>query len=106
MKQIVAATISCEQDMISLGSDEYEVYEEWCRIPPRTGAMVKVARPRIRQWSASFIMLVDSEMYGDKGVERLEDIINQAGKMIGIGPWRPSLGGPYGRFRVVSFIIK
>ena len=103
MSEPVAATITCETDMISLGTSEYEVYQEWVRIPPRTGQMVKVARPRIREWEASFVMLADDEQYDAKV---LEAIIRHAGKMVGIGPWRPQLKGPYGRFTVVCFEIR
>lgn len=104
MTELVAATISCEQDFISIGTEKYECYQEWCRIPPRTGAMVKIARPRIREWEASFVMLVDDEMYG-KGAGMLEDVIAHAGKMVGVGPWRPSLKGPYGKFVVAKFEV-
>lgn len=104
MTELVAATISCEQDFISIGTDKYEVYPEWVRIPPRTGSMVKVGRPRIREWEMSFTLLVDDELYG-KGAGMLEDIIQHAGKMVGIGPWRPSLKGPYGKFVVSKFEV-
>lgn len=105
MAAVVAATIACDVDMIPLGTDDYEVYVEWVRIPPRTGAMVQMGRPRLRAWSASFNMLVDSELYG-KGIGVLREIINHAGKMVGIGPWRPALKGPYGRFAVTAFDVK
>lgn len=106
MGTLVAATISCEEDMISLGTDGYEVYAEWARIPPRTGAMVKISRPRIREWKASFVLIVDPEMYGKEGLSALKNIIAHAGKMVGIGPWRPQLKGPYGRFIVTQFKIR
>lgn len=102
---ILAATITCSQDMITLGTNQYEVYQEWVRIPPKTGAMVKIARPRLREWSCLFQMLVDPDMYGKHGVGILKDIITHAGKMVGIGPWRPSLKGPYGKFAVDCFEI-
>jgi hypothetical protein len=99
---MVAATVSCEVDNITLGSAEYEVFEEYVRIPPRTGVMVKIGRPRIREWKASFIMVVDDEMYA---VDNLHAIIVHAGKLIGIGAWRPELKGPYGRFTVEEFEV-
>lgn len=104
MTQLVAATISCEQDRISLGTDRYEVYREWCRIPPKTGAMVQVARPRLTEWEASFTMVVDPEFYKNVGI--LEEVLKTAGKMVGLGPWRPALKGPYGRFVVANFEIR
>jgi hypothetical protein len=102
---VVAATISCDRDMVPLGTKEYEVYVDWCRIPPRTGAMVQVARPRLREWACEFVMSVDAEMYGKGGIAVLKDIIAHAGKMVGVGPWRPQLRGPYGRFTVLLFEV-
>lgn len=102
MAAIVPATIACEEDRISLGTDSYEVYEDWVRIPPRTGAMVKIGRPRLREWKATFVMIVDDESYDVTG---LRDIIADAGKMVGIGAWRAQLKGPYGRFTVEEFEI-
>ena len=100
MSTIVAATITCEDDRISLGTDKYEVYEEFVRVPPRTGAMVNIGRPKLREWKASFVLMVDDEMYSAEG---LKDIIAHAGKLVGIGAWRPELKGPHGRFEVVEF---
>ena len=102
MATIVAATISCEQDRIPLGTDQFEVMEEYVKIPPKTGSMVLVGRPRLSKWQASFVMVVDDEMYA---AENLRDIIAHAGKLIGIGAWRPQLKGPYGRFEVTAFEI-
>lgn len=105
MGTLVAATLTCDVDMIPLNTDQYEVYPEWVRIPPKKGAMVKIARPRIPEWEASFVLLVDTEMYG-KGLAVLKEIIAQAGKMVGLGPWRPQLKGPYGRFAVTEFEVR
>jgi hypothetical protein len=102
MSTVVAATISCEVDKIPLGTSEYEVYEEYVRIPPRTGVMVSIGRPRIPKWEASFVLVVDDELYA---AENLREIIAHAGKLIGIGAWRPQLKGPYGRFEVTEFEI-
>jgi hypothetical protein len=104
MTQLVAATVSCETDFISLGTDQYEVYTDWVRIPPKTGGLVQIARPRFREWSASFTMIVDTEFY--KNVAILEDVLGTAGKMVGLGPNRPALKGPYGRFVVERFEIR
>ncbi len=100
MSILVAATISCPFDFIPLDTAEYEVYEDYVRIPPRTGAMVKIGRPRIREWKSSFPLIVDEEFYL---AALLEPIICNAGKMVGIGPWRPALKGCYGKFVLTEF---
>lgn len=103
MTTVVAATISCESDNIPLGTSDFEVYEEYVRIPPRTGVMVKIGRPRLRDWTATMKLMVDDEMYA---AENLREIIAHAGKLVGIGAWRPQLKGPYGRFEVTEFEIE
>lgn len=102
MTSVVAATVTCEVDRIPLGTSEYEVYEDYCRIPPRTGAMVKIGRPRLKAWSATFILIVDDELYD---VAHLRPIIEHAGNLIGIGAWRPEKRGAHGRFSVEVFEI-
>jgi len=99
---IVAATIACESDRISLGTDQFETYEEWVKIPPRTGAMVMIGRPRLRTWSVNFVIVMDDELYGADGLQK---VIEHAGKIIGIGAWRAEKRGPYGRFTLKQFEI-
>lgn len=103
MATIVAATISCESDKIPLGTAKFDVLEEYVKIPPKTGSMVLIGRPKLPKWEASFILVADDEMYQ---AENLREIIAHAGKLIGIGAWRPQLKGPHGRFEVVSFDIQ
>lgn len=102
MTAVVSATISCETDNITLGTDQYEVFAEYVRIPPRTGALVKIGRPRVREWSAEFVLVVDDELYD---VNNLLPIMQHAGNLIGIGAWRPEKRGPYGRFTVAEFQV-
>lgn len=101
-ESLLAPTISCEQDIMSLGTDEFETLEEYCRIPPRTGAMVKIGRPLLRKWSCTIPITADCETWNP---EHLEKIIVEAGKFVGIGAWRPQLKGPYGRFVVKAFEV-
>lgn len=100
MGVIIASAISFEEDKIGLGNCDYEVYEDFCRIPPRTGAMVLIGRPLIPEWNVEFTMSVNDEMFS---VSLLMDIIQHAGKVVGIGAWRPKLKGPYGKFQVTKF---
>lgn len=104
MSDLLASAISCPVDRIPLldekgkPTDVYEVYAEWVRIPPRTGAMVKIGRPRIRTWQ----MVVEIDL-ADMSPKVVKEIIVMAGRTVGIGPWRPQLKGPYGKFTVEEF---
>ena len=102
MGGVIAATVSCEQDNIPLGTSRFETYEEWVKIPPKTGAMVKIGRPRLKTWEVEFILVVDDEMYS---AEKLREVIVLAGKLVGIGAWRPERRGPYGRFELLEFEV-
>lgn len=102
MGGVMAATISCEQDRIPLNTSEFETYEEWVKIPPKTGAMVKIGRPRLQKWKVAFEMLVDDELYP---VDKLKDIISDSGKLFGVGAWRPEKRGPYGKYRLMQFEV-
>jgi hypothetical protein len=102
MSPLIGSTVACEQAMIPLDNSDYEVFTEWVRIPPRTGAMVQIGRPLKPKWKCSFVLVCDCEMWN---AELLEQIIVGAGKTIGIGAWRPALKGPYGRFVVTSFEV-
>jgi len=98
---IIAATVSCDCDFIPLTTDKYEVYEEWVRIPPKTGGVVKIARPRIRKWTTEpFVIYVDDEVYQ---LDEFQKIFIDAGKLVGICAWRPQKRGPYGKFAVEKF---
>jgi hypothetical protein len=102
MSALVASTVAFEQDKIPLGTSKFETLEEYVRIPPRTGAMVLIGRPLLPKWKVSFDLLVDDEMWD---AAMLEEIIAHAGKVVGIGAWRPRLKGPYGKFVVGEFKI-
>jgi len=99
---LVGATVAFKEEVIPLNTTEFEVKVDWVRIPPRTGAMVKIGRPLVREWEAEFILLVDDEDYN---LMILKDILVHAGKNVGAGPDRPGLKGPHGRWVVVEFEI-
>jgi hypothetical protein len=103
MGTLIGSTISFDDTKISLGTDKFETYEEYVKIPPRTGAMVLVGRPLIRDWKVTFGMSCDCELWN---IAILEEIIRSAGKTVGVGAWRPQLKGPYGKFRLVEFKVK
>lgn len=102
MGSMIGSTIAFDETMIGLGHSEFEVYEDYVRIPPRTGQMVKIGRPLIRDWKVTFGMTCDNELWT---IELLPQIITSAGKVVGIGAWRPKLKGCYGKFTLVEFKI-
>jgi hypothetical protein len=96
------ATVAFDEERLSLGPADFETLVEWVRIPPKTGAMVEIGRPHIREWSCEGTLLIDAELYQPS---ILEGVITQAGRRVGIGANRPGLKGPYGKFRLTKFEV-
>lgn len=64
------------------------------------------ARPIFREWASIVSVLFDPEMLE---TEHLVLSINEAGKRVGLGDYRPSAPkkpGPYGRFRVMGIDVE
>jgi len=60
-------------------------------------------RPKLPKWALNFEMIYDdNEIPGHV----LKEILEYAGMRVGIGDYRPSCGGPFGRFMVTNFEIQ
>ena len=94
-KDLVNATIELDPDKISLYKDEPDyVHEEWVKVQ-RNQIMRK--RPAFKKgWEINFTLLVLDEQ---TPTERLREILEFAGKFVGIGDWRPH----FGRFEIIEF---
>ena len=70
---------------------------------PSTGGRILAYRPRFDDWEISFEIELDETVIG---VKLLRSIIDDAGQKIGLGDFRPSKKGPYGRFVVTHWAEK
>jgi hypothetical protein len=61
-------------------------------------------RPRFDEWSARFTMEFDPLLIG-RDPRIIADILDDAGNRIGVGDYRPSRNGWFGRFRVREYAI-
>jgi hypothetical protein len=79
--------------------------EGWCvdtravRIPS-TGGRILAYRPIFNDWQLSCTIELDTEFLGEK---LFRQIVDDAGKRIGLGDFRPSCKGPFGRFVVTNW---
>ena len=69
---------------------------------PSTGGRIMCHRPRLDEWAVTFNLEVDPEMFNEKTVRLLVD---DAGKKVGLGDFRPSRKGPFGRFVVRNWTV-
>ncbi len=57
-------------------------------------------RPMFDDWSLAFTMELDTDMIT---VDLLRQIVDDAGKRVGLGDYRPTRKGPYGKFVVTEW---
>jgi hypothetical protein len=69
---------------------------------PATKGRILAHRPIFDDWALSFIIGLDTTILGPKV---LREIIDDAGKRVGLGDFRPSRKGPYGRFVVQQWNV-
>lgn len=60
------------------------------------------ARPEVYPWACQLDFEIDNTVVADSAV--VLELLNIAGKVRGIGDWRPQKGGPYGRFAVEAVV--
>lgn len=92
------AGVVATSDLVSLGIKEWD-YEHRCRVTIQRNAITRT-RPAIKKgWRATCDMSVLLPEYIDRHL--LNDVVTNAGKLIGVGDFRPT----YGRFQIVEFKI-
>lgn len=67
---------------------------------PATKGRVMRHRPRLDAWSISARAFVDESLVP---LDLVLEILNHAGRIKGLGDFRPQKGGPFGRFQVTRF---
>jgi hypothetical protein len=69
---------------------------------PSTGGRIMCHRPRVDAWRCSFTLDVDATVFTPNLVRT---VLDDAGRKIGLGDYRPARKGPFGRFVVVQWEV-
>lgn len=69
-------------------------------VMPSTGGRILRHRPRFNDWRLSFTLTLDTNMMA---ASILREIVDAAGKQVGLGDFRPGRKGPFGKFVVVEW---
>ena len=77
----------------------FEVDSRPVNIPSTKGRIMR-HRPKFNEWSAHFDLVIDELSLP---IELAHQLLNEAGQFQGIGDYRPSRTGVFGRFRVTDF---
>jgi hypothetical protein len=98
---LIPAGIMIDELVCPLGTKDWEV-DSRSVVIPSTGGRIMCHRPRVDKWTLSFTVDIDTDMFSP-GLVRA--IIDDAGKKIGLGDYRPARKGPFGRFVVKTWKV-
>jgi len=97
--KIVGSSVDVMPFYIEFESGKYEIFRI-SAVNPMTKGRIMVSRPKFNKWSATFqIVLNDSQV----DVSVINEILEHAGKYVGLGDWRPEKKGMFGKFMITSF---
>lgn len=95
MKSIVAGQWMISQDEIPM--PDYDQIDKRSAVNRNVKARVITIRPKWTNWEAEFELHIDNDTTTDQMVTQ---IITYAGSNIGIGSFRPTNNGMFGRFKL------
>lgn len=108
MKAVVPGAVQILEEEIALRDPEtwkpIKAFEVDSRriVNQKTRGAQMAHRPRHDKWGMRFTMEIDPEMIDESFVQQL---LQEAGKRVGIGCFRPQNRGPYGKFRVTEWKV-
>ena len=97
MKSTVAGEWLISPNEIAI--PDYQVIDKRSAVNKNVKARIMVIRPRWNDLKASFELQVDND---STPVSMIEQIFTFAGNKVGIGSYRPTSNGMFGRFKVIS----
>lgn len=101
MKGIIAAILRINPEEILLPN--YGEIDKRSAVNRNIKARVMVIRPKWYEWNAEFEMIIDN---GTLTKETLTELINVTGNYVGIGSYRPTNNGYFGRFKLIDIQSK
>lgn len=98
MKQIVAAMFMVLPEQILI--PEYDAIDKRSAVNHKVKARIIKIRPKWTVWEAEFDLVVSEDSITK---DMIKSIIEYAGNYVGIGSFRPTHNGMFGRFELISF---
>lgn len=104
------AFFSIVPDMVTAGGDGFIPFVDqsimWVADKRRgvlkaNGAAVAIVRPKFPTWAFDVTIEVDIEQIA---IDKIQTLFQIAGRQSGIGDFRPSKRGEFGRFQVTNFV--
>ncbi len=96
---LVTAAMALSAIVIPLNTKAFEV-DSRSVVIPATGGRIMKHRARLDKWAMTFDLEVDTTMFS---VGFARTLLDDAGKRIGLGDFRPDRKGPFGKFNVTKW---
>lgn len=97
--KLVVSTVDIEPFMIELEAGKYEVFRI-SAVNPMTKGRMMTERPKYNKWKAEFEIILNDPAVP---VSVINEILEHAGKYVGVGDWRPEKKGMFGKFLISEF---
>lgn len=97
MKGVIAAVLQIAPEEILL--PDYDQIDKRSAVNKAIKARVMVIRPKWSTWEAEFEMVIDNDTLTK---EMLTELIDTTGNYVGIGSYRPTSNGYFGRFKLID----
>lgn len=97
MKTIVAACFIVTPEQITL--PDYDMIDKRSAVNKNIKARVITIRPKWSQWEADFTLNIFEDTIT---VETIEKLFHYSGSFVGIGSFRPTNNGMFGRYELVN----
>ena len=97
--KIVGYAVQIEPFEIVHKNPKWEVFSVLA-VNPSTKGRNLLHRPILKKWELDFQVVFDETEVPESIMKELLDI---AGRIAGLGDWRPAKKGPYGKFQVTSW---
>jgi|SRR5208282_825938 len=107
VKFVVPSAVLVTDDRIHILTKDGELREDFevdsrpVTIPSTKGRIMR-HRPRWDDWRAEFSLEVDPTVLP---LDLVHQLLEEGGRRVGIGDYRPEKGGPFGRFEIVTWQI-
>ena len=100
---LIPAAMVINEMVCSLNTKDFEV-DSRSVVIPSTGGRIMAHRPRLDEWKLSFSIDLFDEDILSADIVRM--VIDDAGRKIGLGDFRPDRKGPFGRFVVTNWKVE
>lgn len=104
---LIPAGVMVEDLVCPLHTADGEPIRDWevdsrSVVIPSTGGRIMCHRPRVDAWACTFTLDIEKDMFTPNLIRA---VIDDAGKKIGVGDYRPQRKGPFGRFVVKQWNV-